>query len=161
MEPQPHDWTCAELRRADILSPFAQELIAALNAELIERYPEEGVNFFRLNPRDVESGRGGFYLAFVGGNAVGCGAVRRIDDTTAEIKRMYVAPAGRGYGIGRRMLTELEAEARRLGAQRLVLETGPRQPESLALYKNAGFLEIPLFGEYVSSPLSICMEKIL
>jgi transketolase len=151
----------AEIRRTDILSPVAQELIAALNAELTHRYPEEGANFFRLDPHEVENGRGGFYVAYVGGKAVGCGAVRRIDDTTAEIKRMYVAPTGRGCGIGRTMLVELEAEARRLGVRRLVLETGPRQPEALSLYKGAGFVEIPLFGEYVGSQFSVCMEKSL
>lgn len=150
-----------DVRRADLLSPVAQELIAALNAELNDRYPEEGANFFRLDPQDVENGKGGFFLAYVGGNAVGCGAVRRIDDTTAEIKRMYVAPSGRGCGIGKRVLVELEAEARRLGVRRIVLETGPRQPEALALYKRAGFVEIPLFGEYVGSLFSVCMEKML
>jgi transketolase len=151
----------AEVRRADLLSTAAQEMIAALNAELEHRYPEEGANFFRLDPREVENGSGGFYIAYLGGLPVGCGAVRRIDDTTAEIKRMYVAPSGRGRGIGRRVLAELEAEACRLGARRLVLETGPRQPEALALYKGAGFVEIPLFGEYIGSQFSICMEKLL
>jgi putative acetyltransferase len=149
----------AEIHRTDIMAPVSQELIAALNAELTDRYPEEGANFFRLDPHEVENGRGGFYVAYVGGRAVGCGAVRRIDDTTAEIKRMYVAPTGRGCGIGRHVLGELEAEARRLGVRRLVLETGPRQPEALALYKGAGFIEIPLFGEYVGSQFSVCMEK--
>ncbi len=153
------DRASTEVRRADILSAAAQELIAALNAELNHRYPEEGANFFRLDPHEVENGKGGFYLAYVGGKAVGCGAVRRIDDTTAEIKRMYVAPTGRGCGIGRSVLAELEAEARRLGVRRLVLETGPRQPEALTLYKRAGFTEIPLFGEYIGSQFSICMEK--
>jgi transketolase len=149
----------AEVRRSDLRSPVAQALIASLNAELTHRYPEEGANFFRLDPHEVENGRGGFYVAYIGGKAVGCGAVRRIDDTTAEIKRMYVAPTGRGCGIGRTVLVELEAEARRLGVRRLVLETGPRQPEALALYKRAGFVEIPLFGEYVGSQFSVCMEK--
>jgi ribosomal protein S18 acetylase RimI-like enzyme len=111
----------------------------------------------------VAEGSGAFLVAYVPdvGSAVGCGAVRRIDEVTAEIKRMYVAPAGRGCGIGKQVLAELEAEARRLGVRRLVLETGPRQPEALALYRGAGFTEIPLFGEYVGSEFSICMEKVL
>ena len=81
------------------------------------------------------------------------------DATTAEIKRMYTLPAMRGRGLAGRLLAALEDEARELGARRLVLETGERQPESLAVYRRAGFVEIPLFGEYVGSPLSICMEK--
>jgi GNAT superfamily N-acetyltransferase len=75
---------------------------------------------------------------------------------------MYVAPTARGLGVGRQILNALEAEARRLGARRLVLETGPRQPEALALYAHAGFTQIPLFGEYLDTPhpdLSVCMAK--
>jgi GNAT superfamily N-acetyltransferase len=151
--------TAVEIRREDICSPLAGQLIGALNAELIARYPEPGANHFRLDPHEVAKGNGAFYLAFVGDTPVGCGAVRRIDAGTAEIKRMYVAPAGRGSGVGRQILTTLEAEARRLGTRRLVLETGERQPEALALYRRAGFVEIPLFGEYIGSPLSVCMEK--
>jgi GNAT superfamily N-acetyltransferase len=59
---------------------------------------------------------------------------------------------------------DLETVARELGATRIVLETGPRQPEAIALYHRAGFADIPLFGDYLDSPhpeLSVCMEKIL
>jgi GNAT superfamily N-acetyltransferase len=85
--------------------------------------------------------------------------VRRIDAETAEIKRMYVAPTSRGKRIGRRILLALERVAERLGASRIVLETGQRQPEALALYRRSGYVDIPLFGEYVGSPLSVCLEK--
>ena len=57
------------------------------------------------------------------------------------------------------MLDELEAVARQLGVRRLVLETGPLQPEALALYRHAGFVEIPLFGDYVGAEFSVCMAK--
>jgi GNAT superfamily N-acetyltransferase len=72
---------------------------------------------------------------------------------------MYVVPAFRGQGIARRLLTALEAESTALGISRLVLETGDRQPEALALYERAGFARIPAFGKYVDSPLSVCMAK--
>ncbi len=85
--------------------------------------------------------------------------VRRIDEHVAEIKRMFVTPAARGHGVGRVLLRALEAEARRLGVNRLVLETGTRQPEALGLYETAGFSTISPFGEYVGSPLSVCMAK--
>ena len=151
-----------EIRREDLLSPVAQSLILALNAELEERYPEEGANFFRLDADEVGEGRGAFFIAYLEGLAVGCGAVRRTGDAIAEIKRMYVSPSARGRGVGRLMLSTLEEEARRLGARRLLLETGPRQREALALYQNAGFTRIPLYGEYVHTPhpdLSVCMAK--
>ena len=68
------------------------------------------------------------------GRAVACGGVCRFDNARAELKRMYVLPASRGAGLGRRMLEALEAEARRLGYTGIVLETGNRQPEALGLY---------------------------
>lgn len=90
---------------------------------------------------------------------MGCGALRRVDKDTAEIKRMYVDPHARGLGIGRALLIALEAEARQLQARNLVLETGKRQREALGLYESAGFARIPAYGEYVGCPLSICMGK--
>lgn len=151
--------TTIQVRREDILSPTAQHLIHSLNAELESRYPEEGANFFRLDPDEVSEGRGGFFIAYADKLPVGCGAIRRIEPTVAEIKRMYVAPGNRGRGIGGKILTELEAEALRLAVHRVVLETGPRQPEAIAIYKRAGFVEIPLFGEYVDPRYSFCMAK--
>ena len=150
-----------EIRREDILSSVANTLIQSLNAELSERYPEDGANHFRLDPEEVAEGRGAFFVAYRDGHPLGCGAIRMLDADTAEIKRMYVAPGARGRGIGRVLLNSLESEARRLGARRLVLETGERQPEAVALYTRAGFARIPAFGEYIGSPLSVCMARIL
>jgi GNAT superfamily N-acetyltransferase len=130
-----------------------------LNQELTAQYPEEGANFFRLDPEEVSEGRGAFLVAFLRSAAVGCGAVRLLDSATAELKRMFIALPARRKGIGRILLTELELEARRLGARRLLLETGPRQEAALAMYRGAGFHEIPCFGEYVGSPQSVCLAK--
>jgi putative acetyltransferase len=151
-----------EVRREDLLAPLSQQFILALNTELEGRYPEDGANFFRLDPEEVAEGRGGFFVAYLNGEAVGCGAVRRAEPGVAEIKRMYVAPRARGRGVGRLILNQLESEAGRLGARRIVLETGPRQPEAIALYERAGFTRIPLYGEYLNTPhpdLSVCMAK--
>ena len=91
---------------------------------------------------------------------MGCGAVRLLDAETGELKRMYVAPAARGTGLGRRLVKALEAEARALGARRLVLETGTRQHAAIALYRATGFVPIPLYGEYLGSPAtSVCLGK--
>jgi putative acetyltransferase len=147
------------VRRCDITSPAAQSLIAALNAELSLTYPEPGATHFRLDPDEVADGQGAFLVASRDGTPVGCGAVRRIDPRTGELKRMYVRPEQRGRGIGRALLLALEAEARTLGLTRLVLETGVRQAEAVVLYRRAGFSVIPPFGEYVESPLSLCMAK--
>ena len=149
------------LEREPLDSAAASALIAALNAELSASYPEEGANHFRLEPDEVAQGTGAFLVARVAGRPVACGALRMLDPSTAEIKRMYVIPELRGRGIARAVLAELEAECLRLGASRLVLETGARQTGALALYGRAGFVEIPAFGEYLDSPLSVCLAKAL
>lgn len=91
--------------------------------------------------------------------AVGCGGIARFDDTRGEVKRMYVVPEARGRGLGRRLLEELEGEARRLGYARVVLETGDRQQEAVGLYESTGYERIPCYPPYDSRELSICYEK--
>jgi putative acetyltransferase len=147
------------IHKRDILSPEAQALIAELNRELVRTYPEEGTTHFRLDPSEVAEGSGAFLVAFRGAAPVGCGAVRRIDPRTAELKRMYVAPEARGLGVGQALLAALEAETRRLGLKHLVLETAVRQTRAISLYERNGFTHIPPFGEYTRSPLSLCMAK--
>ena len=158
-----------EIAPEALTSPVATALIAALNVELSGRYPEPGATHFLLDPGDVAPGTGIFLVARWLGRPVGCGAVRRLSEgalmrelgpRAGELKRMYVAPEVRGQGIGRALLVRLEAEARALGLARLVLETGIRQTEALALYRDAGFTDIPAYGEYVaSSGTSVCLAK--
>lgn len=147
------------IRSEALETPAVIALIRALNDELDERYPEADANHFRLDPEEVAPGRGVFLVAYADGEPVGCGATRLNEPDTAEIKRMYVMPAYRGRGIAGHLLSALEEHAKMLGARQLVLETGDRQPESLAVYRRAGFEEIPRFGEYVDSLLSLCMGK--
>lgn len=95
------------------------------------------------------------------GRAVACGGVARFDEGRGELKRMYVMPGLRGRGLGRRLLVELEAEARRLGYRSVVLETGDLQPEALGLYRSSGYERIPCYPPYDSRALSLCFEKLL
>lgn len=148
-----------ELRNESLTSDVAFALITALNEELAETYPEEGANHFRLDNNEVAPGVGAFLVAYSDGEAVACGAVRKLDPQTAEIKRMYVTPKARGAGISRQVLDALEQEAVKLGVSELVLETGTRQTAATALYERGGFRATPLFGEYIGSPLSVCYGK--
>ena len=111
-----------------LLGETARALIAELDAELSALYPPEA-NFFELEEAEVEGAGGVFLVARVDGEPLGCGAVRAIDATSAEIKRMYVRPAGRGKGIGRAILGELERLARAMGVRRMLLETGGTSPK--------------------------------
>jgi putative acetyltransferase len=148
------------IARSELDAPESRALIDALNAELRALYPEPGATHFRLDPEEVMGGRGAFLVAYFGRTPVGCGAVRLLDAETAELKRMYVSPSERGRGLGRCLVAALEAEARALGARRLVLETGVRQHAALSLYRAAGFSPIPLYGEYGRSPdTSVCLGK--
>jgi GNAT superfamily N-acetyltransferase len=161
----PHAFTFARpgrpllIESAGLEETTSTSLIAELDAELAERYPEPGSNFFRLDVDEVRDGSGVFLVARLDGDAVGCGAVRSLGDGCAEIKRMYVAPRARGLRIGYAILSELEHEAKLIGANRLVLETGIRQPEALRVYERAGFVPIPCWGEYVGVATSVCLAK--
>ena len=78
---------------------------------------------------------------------IGCAGWRR-HGADAELKRMFIAKAARGRGLGRRLLATIEDSAREAGCQRLILETGDRQPEAVALYESAGYVRIEDFGYY-------------
>jgi putative acetyltransferase len=148
------------ITRTDLAAEVSRTLITELNAELSGVYSEPGANHFRLDPEEVADGRGIFLVVYRNREPVGCGAFRRLDEVTAELKRLYVAPAARGLGLGRRLVEALEDEARTQGVRRLVLETGIRQAAALALYRTTGFEPIPLYGEYCLSPAtSICLGK--
>lgn len=140
-------------------SADARRLIAALDAHLSDLYPPAQRFGPNLKAEHLQEGRGTFLVARAGGRAVGCGAIRVLDSTSAEVKRMFVEPEQRGRGVGRAVLDGLQAAARQLGMRRLVLETGVYQEAAIALYRRAGFAQIDCWGEYASSPTSVCFEK--
>jgi len=151
-----------QIRRSTLASPDAAPLIAALNTELTVTFPEPGATHFSLSDAQVAAGEGAFVIAYLDDVAVGCGAVRRLDEGTAELKRMYVDSSVRGRGIGRALVEALEREARLLGVTRLVLETGTRLAPAIKMYEAMGYVRIPLFGEYLSSrETSMCFGKSL
>jgi hypothetical protein len=76
----------ASIRRSSLTAPDAVRLIAALNAELSALLPEPGATHFGLTSTQVEVGDGAFVMAYLHDEAVGCGAVRRLDEATAELK---------------------------------------------------------------------------
>ncbi|MEU5905206.1 GNAT family N-acetyltransferase [Micromonospora sp. NPDC047527] len=100
------------------------------------------------------------YLAVVAnGQAVACGGLQSLDAATGEIKRMYVRPAHRGRGIARQLLAALEELAFRQGHSVVCLETGTYLPAALGLYASCGYDRIPVYGEYVGNPYSVCFAK--
>ncbi len=136
--------------------PAGVALRVAQQNEVSARY---GVPDSEPGPKPTAGDITVFLIAFADDTAVGCGGLRRLDDTHGEIKRMYVVPERRGTGVSTAILSALEGEARSRGWSRLVLETGDQQPDAMRLYEREGYTRIPNFGYYADSPLSICYEK--
>lgn len=134
----------------------ARQLIREHCTELTRRYGTPPSPFL---PSEAAAPRTTFVVARLGTEPVGCGTLRQIDDATAEIKRMYVAPAGRRRGIARRILAELERRAAEFGYRAIRLETGIHQAEAIGLYESCGYRRIAAFGHYVGNPISVCYEK--
>ena len=134
-------------------------MIDALDAELRRTYPESDFQV-DLGDADVADGAGTFLIAYDGGSAVGCGAVRRLHGSVGEIMRMYVEPEARGRGLGTVILDALEQEAAELGITEVVLETGDRSTESILLFEHHGYTRTeardPLLGTH-----SVFMRKLL
>lgn len=138
-------------------SPVARALIAELDAVLEPLYPPKsrhGYSVEKLIQQEVA-----FFVAYLDGQPVGCGGVQLFGDEYAELKRMYVRPAFRGQGVGKQLLTHLQAYAYERGLRVLRLETGVFQTEAIGLYQSFGFRRIPPFGPYFEDPVSLCMEK--
>ena len=161
---------------ADPLGPAAGQLVQEMVAEIPPRYGEVldaaaaaeraaavlAANAAFLGERSV------FLVATVGGTSDrlrGDTAGRRgggqgtANLLTGEVKRMYVTQGWRRRGVGAAILAALEEQARAFGYRRLVLETGDRQPEAVALYTSGGWVRIAPFGPYVGDPTSVCFEK--
>lgn len=93
--------------------------------------------------------------------AVGIGAYKEFDPTTAEMKRMYTLPEHRGKGIAKAILTELENWAKEEGYTISLLETGHKQLDAIGLYEKLGYEHIDNFGQYIGVENSVCMRKII
>jgi GNAT superfamily N-acetyltransferase len=119
----------------------AQHCVAAYYKELDERFDggfDPGNGGYAGKPAKADAS-GTFLIARLYGRAIGCGALKPIDASTGEIKRMWVARDARGLGVARRLLEALEDEARRSSIKRVVLDTNRSLAEAQALYRNAGY----------------------
>jgi putative acetyltransferase len=145
------------IAREDPDQSEVRAFFAASEAYMAALYPAASNHFVDIAALQRENVR--FLVARQGARAVGCGAIVLCEDGSAEIKRMWVEPPSRGLKIGARLLSALEDAAHAAGAHVLRLETGIAQPEALALYRRAGFIERPPFANYAPDPLSLFMEK--
>jgi GNAT superfamily N-acetyltransferase len=135
-----------KIRRADLTEPVVRVLLGEVLDELSRRYGGSGDDT-PIGDDDFTPPNGAFFVADDGESLVACAGWRRHGED-AELKRMFTAVAARGRGLGRRMLATVEESARQAGCRRVILETGDRQPEAIALYESAGYQRIADFGYY-------------
>ena len=98
-------------------------------------------------------------VAYKEGIPIGCGAFRKVDDSSVEIKRMYVKPNERGSGVAKEILNFLEIWAKENKFQKCILETGDRQVEAIRFYQKLGYYKIQNYGQYTEMENSLCFEK--
>ena len=144
--------------------PDTQRLVADVQAEYVRLYGSPDAT--PLDTGVFDPPEGAFFVGYVDGEPVAMGGWRlRSDvqalgaDRSAEVKRMYVAPAARRRGLARAVLAHLEETAAQAGAEVMVLETGTEQPEAIAMYERAGYERVEGFGYYTWSPKSRCYGK--
>ncbi len=128
--------------------PPARHCIQGYYDELAERFDDgfDPAVTISATADELTPPAGLLLLATLHDEPVGCGALKFHQDSPAEIKRMWVAPATRGLGLGRRLLTELEARALTAGATAVRLETNGTLTEAIAMYRSAGYREVPAFN---------------
>lgn len=130
-------------------TPDAEQLVAELDAVLGGLYePEQrhGLSIEQVFQPTVR-----FFIARLGDDAVGCGALALFDEY-GEVKRMYTREAARGRGVGTALLARIEREARDAGKPKLRLETGTYQAPAIRLYERCGFRPCSAFGHYAALP---------
>ncbi len=139
-----------ELRQVDPQSPDALRCLRAYVAELNRRAPERGFDPSKgatAEPHEVRPPNGAFVVAYLRGEIVGCGAVKHHPGNVSDIKRMWLAEAARGLGLGRRLLHHLEDLALEHGSTVAHIETSDVLPEAIALYRSEGYVEVEPFND--------------
>jgi pimeloyl-ACP methyl ester carboxylesterase/GNAT superfamily N-acetyltransferase len=132
--------------------PGARALVPDYVAEIQALYPDWTPDVPpRLTAEDVAPPAGRWLVAYRGPQPVGCGALKRLDERTGEVKRVYVVPEARGTGVAQALLARVEQIARTLGYARLRMDTGARQPASVALFSSCGYEPI---ADYNGNPVA-------
>ena len=149
--------TSAELRPVGYADPVAQHLVERVQQEYVVRYggPDGAV----VDPAEFEPPAGLFLVAEVDGVPAGCGAWRVHGTGVVEVKRVYVEPALRRRGLAALLMAELERTAAAAGHRAVVLNSGSRQPEALALYARRGYGPVPGYGVYADAPDAVFLGK--
>jgi ribosomal protein S18 acetylase RimI-like enzyme len=130
-------------------SADARACLDAYAADLGGRFPEGFDPADLVTPEEVSGEAGAFFVAYEEERPVGCGALRRPEPGTGEIKHVWVAPEARRLGIARRILGALEREAAARGLSVVRLDTHATLTEAQAMYRACGYTEVPAYDDHV------------
>ncbi|UKT63506.1 GNAT family N-acetyltransferase [Pedobacter mucosus] len=135
-----------------------RQLITLLDEDLAIKDGKDHAFYAQFNKVDAINE---VVVAYQNNIAIGCGAFKSLSKQTAEVKRMFVHPDYRKKGIASKILTALESWAASLGFFNIVLETGKKQFEAIALYQKVGYQITANYGQYIGVENSVCMAKSL
>jgi GNAT superfamily N-acetyltransferase len=133
----------------------AIQLMRELSEKLKEITGDTGENSFNID--DMTHSRSVFVLCRYQGQPLGCGALRPLNETTAELKRMYSRK--NGIGVGSKILSFLEKEAINLNYTIIRLATRKINNKAIQFYESKGYTCIPNYGKYMDRTDAICFEK--
>jgi ribosomal protein S18 acetylase RimI-like enzyme len=141
--------SAVQVAPGDPRHPDARSCLRAYFGELSRRFDAgfDPARSISADDDELTLPAGLLLVATLHGEPVGCGALKFHDDGPAEVKRMWVSPARRGLGLGRRILAELEERAAARGVRALRLETNRTLAEAIALYRDAGYQEVAAFND--------------
>lgn len=142
--------------RTDSSNTNFQNLVHELDKDLAIRDGADHAFFAQFNKIDKIKHA---VVAYENEIPAGCGAIKEYAKGVMEVKRMFVPPEYRGRGIATMVLKELEKWATELKYEKLILETGKRQPEAISLYKKNDYIIIKNYGQYADVESSVCFEK--
>ncbi|MGW2828707.1 bifunctional helix-turn-helix transcriptional regulator/GNAT family N-acetyltransferase [Streptomyces sp. NPDC001286] len=133
----------------DGASPDARACLDAYADDIDARFPEGFDKSDLVRPEEVSGAAGAFFVAYEEGRAVGCGALRTLEPGVGEIKHVWVHPEARRLGLAGRILDALESEATARGFTVVRLDTHASLTEAQAMYRAAGYREIPAYLDHV------------
>lgn len=146
------------IKRTDSSNKDFQNLVQLLDADLAIRNGEDHAFYDQFNKIDAIKN---CIVIYVDEIPAACGAFKKFDEETVEIKRMYTNPDFRKRGLATAIVKELEFWAKELNYTKAVLESSLEQNEALSVYEKSGYTRIPNYGQYIGIDKSVCYKKVL
>lgn len=147
-----------KIQRTDSSGKDFRDLVKLLDADLALRNGEDQAFYNQFNNIDVVKN---CIVVYIDEIPAACGAFKKFENDTVEIKRMYTHPDFRKKGLATAIVKELEEWAKELNYKKAVLETSLEQNEALSVYEKSGYQRIPNYGQYTGIEKSVCYEKTL